>query len=1130
MIKLSKNGITTLKKQYKSVLLKCMVINAGVFMLAMPAMAEDLIVNGNQNIDATERFNYGKIVVNHGAELTITDSDIKTTAKTAASDDIVVKGKLNVSNSTLEAGNDSDGAPNNSNILFDGATVDSTDSDIEANGNVTISNANITLTTDNPTEDDEVTGIWAEKNLTVTGGNITLNDSYLAAGGDINISGGKFVAIGEALVQRTQGNDKHSFNISGGEFELGSEADIDSGTYNFVYNGVTADLNISGGKISAKDGTEINVCGNADMNISGGEINMDYTDYEENNGHDGGILHEGKKGNINISGGTINLTGKVAKIERGGYDGDWIYDKDGNALMDSDEFYEKTSASISYATDEMISEAGLNPAVVDKSKYHVSSGDINIIGGTLNLKDGARISTTAKNTGDINISGSAKLDLNESEIRSLGNLNVQGGTIKLLSKNGEAGHQNMSGLNSQGYVQTGNNLGLVAAKNINISGGEIILNGESIDAMGDINFTGGMIDSKESETANTLWAAGNINLNGGTINVADYMDVNTFYANKQDGKFVPVDASKGQINIDGATINLAKDAWVDFESTNKVTFNSGTINVAEDAGFSVYNTLKENMTPDEHGIYQSGFYNEDVIGTLYAGKASTINLNNGELDANYIGNGQINITGAKGYLNGNTQLTDGGVMNIGTNQAVAEGDVTFEKGATLNMAITDNANGSLSANKLTAKEGSTLNLNITKKMEKDESASFKLFETKEVDNKFTNVADNARYQISTKDGATYNVTYTASASDVVEEVGGTANNAATAEAWDSLPASAMANETTKAVAETLNKLSQENPQAYTDALTALAPETAPATIQAASETAGAVFGAVGSRLSGGSVSSSQGMSSGDALRGVALWAQGMYNHAKLDSNEHSKGFDSDTWGAALGIEKQINSSVKAGIGYAYSKTDIDGFMRDTDVKTHSALVYGEYKPSNWYANAVATYGWSDYEEDKNVAGVKVKSDYDVEALGLQALTGYDIHTSAATVTPEAGLRYLHIRQKTYTDTAGQKVLSNNSDVWTGVFGAKANKTYKTSFGALKPELRAALTYDLAHDNANSTVVMPNGSSYSVSGKPLNRFGFEVGAGVTTEISNSVELSLMYEGKFRKDYRDHSGVVSAKYKF
>lgn len=38
------------------------------------------------------------------------------------------------------------------------------------------------------------------------------------------------------------------------------------------------------------------------------------------------------------------------------------------------------------------------------------------------------------------------------------------------------------------------------------------------------------------------------------------------------------------------------------------------------------------------------------------------------------------------------------------------------------------------------------------------------------------------------------------------------------------------------------------------------------------------------------------------------------------------------------------------------------------------------------------------------------------------------------------------------------------------------------------------------------------------------------AGVTAELNNAWEVSAGYEGKFRDDYKDHSGILSAKYKF
>ena len=120
------------------------------------------------------------------------------------------------------------------------------------------------------------------------------------------------------------------------------------------------------------------------------------------------------------------------------------------------------------------------------------------------------------------------------------------------------------------------------------------------------------------------------------------------------------------------------------------------------------------------------------------------------------------------------------------------------------------------------------------------------------------------------------------------------------------------------------------------------------------ETANQVFGAVGTRLSGGSISTgSEGMSSGDNIfERVAVWVQGMFNHSKLDDTSKAKGFDADSSGVAMGIEKFVTDDVKVGAGYAYTNTDIDGFMRSTDVDTHTAILYGEDKPSNWYVNGM----------------------------------------------------------------------------------------------------------------------------------------------------------------------------------
>ena len=147
------------------------------------------------------------------------------------------------------------------------------------------------------------------------------------------------------------------------------------------------------------------------------------------------------------------------------------------------------------------------------------------------------------------------------------------------------------------------------------------------------------------------------------------------------------------------------------------------------------------------------------------------------------------------------------------------------------------------------------------------------------------------------------------------------------------------------------------------------------------------------------------------------------------------------------------------------------------------------------------------------------------------MTGYDMNINGLGITPEAGLRYVHIKQDAYKDSADQRISANDSDILTGVIGAKVSKSFELSNGMnIKPEARIAATYDLFNDDVNSVVTLANGSAYAVEGEALDRFGMEFSAGVTAEVNDNVELSLGYEGKFRQDYQDHTGLINAKYKF
>lgn len=469
-----------------------------------------------------------------------------------------------------------------------------------------------------------------------------------------------------------------------------------------------------------------------------------------------------------------------------------------------------------------------------------------------------------------------------------------------------------------------------------------------------------------------------------------------------------------------------------------------------------------------------------------------------------------------------TLSLDGGITGTGT--------ISFADGSSLNVTIgTDQASSTTIANKVSISDSDSVKLSMTFAPGykgkysiftndgdyAEDSASFAL-----VDNAVFDVTEvegeNGSYKIALKD-----------ASGIAQGTGADSNQAAAIKA---IMSKAGGNESFKAVAAAISTGLQSQDagakQAALDAVTAMSPEAAPMVTQVSTDTAAQVFRVLDNRFGG-----AQGMSSGDGTSGTALWVQGMVGATDMESTGTARGYSSDSNGFALGLEAKPTQDTTLGMGFAYTNTDVDGFLRTTDVDTMTAFVYGEYKPADWYVNGILSYAWSNYDEDRNVAGTAVTADYDADTFGLQVTGGHNFNVAGYAVTPEVGLRYFHLNTDGYTDSLGTSVADSDNDVLTGVAGVRFAKDFEVSPAfTVKPELRLAATYDIVDADNQSFVTLANGSSYSVDGETLDRFGFEAGVGVTAQMGDNFEMALSYEGSWRGDFQNHAGLINAKYKF
>ena len=298
----------------------------------------------------------------------------------------------------------------------------------------------------------------------------------------------------------------------------------------------------------------------------------------------------------------------------------------------------------------------------------------------------------------------------------------------------------------------------------------------------------------------------------------------------------------------------------------------------------------------------------------------------------------------------------------------------------------------------------------------------------------------------------------------------------------------------------------------------LLPQDKPVAQSVATSVQNQVLSVATNRMSGAMVAGRNGGDFANAEYGV--WAQGLYNHSK-----YADEFTGDTMGIAVGADALIADKYTIGIGYAYNESDVEA-KNDVDITSNSLFVYGQYKPNQWYVNGTLNYTMSNYTNKVAAFGIVHDEEYDVDSFGGQLMGGYDM---AFGLTPEAGVRYLHIAQDGYNSVLGA-VSDASYDYLTGVIGAKYAFTIESGSDWLfRPELRAAATYDFMSDESIATVDIPGVGSYVMPGERLSRFGGEFGIGLAA-LYNGWEISVNYDLDLHQDYTSHTGMLKFRYDF
>lgn len=953
-------------------------------------------------------------------------------------------------------------------------------------------------------------------------GDVTLKGTENTFTGDLNINnpestvslkGNGSLTFGEGNItisgvdEYGDSTQRNSINASG-TYEAGLVFDKDFGSAN-----LTDGASIEAGNIIIKGG---------DFNLSGSNTKLaNEEEVTEANEWKYGTLLDAE-GKLTVEGGTINVSDKAQIVA-----GD-VELKNGTInLNGGDAFLRTFNSNSAMSGADPKGNIGLGGADEGKAVINVTGDNAIAVAGVFNLNENSELNLNnavldlVENmpTGDAaekatvtNLAGI--IDVNNSTLN--GNIALDGEDVTKAAGDAAAGKVEQGEMTEEEFEDAKetawNNAALKVAPQANFSGDSIV-NGTISNKYGVLNVNSGTltVNAGEEEPAITNAADSIISVADGAALTAENGITNSGYLDVAGKINAAVTNTDGQVSVKGSNAYIEK-------------LDGGDLEISA-------NTSSKKLFGQEEG--EASSVNEAYIS---AGNEFTLNSDNFSAD-NYVTYGKLAL--AQDVKATKTKVGNGGTLDLGSN-TLTSGETALWGGSTLSFNVDQTADadtdperkqdgGQISgAVKTYLNEGESVTINPVIGVDAL-SGAYQYANSVEkgdgIEPKLNLSQNNMLYNVDFSEGKKNILDIEKKGADEVAQgvasAGGDANHAGLINAWvgGNANASALSGEA-RAMAEHLNTLAQTNPKAAVDAAKALAPEVNPVVDSHVTENARQIFNVAGSRLD----SATRGMASGDSMfKKAGMWIQGLLNKTEYDKHD---GFDVDSEGIAAGIDGYVTDNVKVGVGYAYTESDIDSIGRKTDADTNTGFIYGEYNAPSYYVNGVASYSKGDYKEKKNVAGKLARASYDVDAIAMQAIAGYKMGNFA----PEAGLRYINAQQDAYTDTAGQHVGSNSSDTLTAILGGRYATNIQAGEYTLRPEVKLAATYDLMRDKNSTAVTLANGAGYLVRGENLDRFGIEAGVGLSMAVSDNVKVGLNYEGRFKEDYTDHTGILEARYNF
>lgn len=256
------------------------------------------------------------------------------------------------------------------------------------------------------------------------------------------------------------------------------------------------------------------------------------------------------------------------------------------------------------------------------------------------------------------------------------------------------------------------------------------------------------------------------------------------------------------------------------------------------------------------------------------------------------------------------------------------------------------------------------------------------------------------------------------------------------------------------------------------------------------------------------------------------------------SNFGASDLDTDTYGAAFGMDFAYSDKGLFGLAFGYGEHDVEaiGSNETADIESFSVAAYGSHRFNRFYGSFDMAYTASTVETERklDLLARTIQGEYDARQIDGSAEIGYVFDDAGNwMLAPYARIEAREWKTDAFTETDGQGVSllvdEAKETVFSPVIGGQASTSF--SAGAFEISPYADLSYTLQGDiNGDRSVrYAAGGNSFTLKGVNPDDFG-RVDGGVNMKVSEIFDIFAGISQTFGGSYDVTSVRGGAGFKF